>query len=129
LRLFGWSLGRFREDYPKPDRRMKLTKTFQQLFCEHFQCPPETYQKKIFWMCLHHRAFPVAALIFLLHPDFFTKDFDLIGQLGVTESQREFQQEIEDYSYQIKAYGNLLQRTFRVRLSGKRLMRLSKIFS
>ena len=107
---------------------MKSKQNFQQLFCERFQCSTEAYQKKIFWMCLHHRAFPLAGLVYLLHRGFFTKDFDLIGQLGVTESQREFQQEIEDYSYHIKAYGNLLQRGFRVRLSGKRLMRLSKIF-
>ena len=107
---------------------MKPTKNFKQLFCEHFQCPPEAFQKKMFWICLHRRAFPLAGFIFLLHPDFFAKDFDLIGQLGITESQREFQQEIEDYSYHIKAYGNMLQRAFRVRLSGKRLMRLSKIF-
>jgi hypothetical protein len=103
-------------------------KNFQQLFCGHFQCESEAYRRKLFWMCLYRRAFPVAGLIFLLSPKFFSRDFDLIDQLGVTQSQAEFQQEIDNHSYQIKAYGNLLQRAFQVRISGKRLMRLSRLF-
>ena len=79
-------------------------------------------------MCLYRRAFPVAGLLFVLNPKFFSRDFDLIEQLGVTQSQSEFQQEIDNYSYHIKAYGNLFQRALQVRISGKRLMRLSRLF-
>jgi hypothetical protein len=77
-------------------------------------------------MCLYRRARPMAGLIYVFNPKFFSRDFDLIEQLGVTQSQSEFQQEIDNYSYQIKVSGNLLQRTFQIRISGKRLMRLSR---
>jgi hypothetical protein len=108
--------------------RSRNMKNFQQLFCAHFECKSEAYPRKLFWMCLYRRTLPVAGLIFWLSPKFFSRDFDLIEQLGVTQTQAEFQQEIDNHSYQIKAYGNLLQRAFQVRISGKRLIRLSRLF-
>jgi hypothetical protein len=79
-------------------------------------------------MCLYRRTLLVAAIILLLNPKVFRRDFYLIEQLAASRTRQEFQQEIDDYSYQTKANGNLLQRTFQVRISGKRLMRLSRLF-
>jgi hypothetical protein len=79
-------------------------------------------------MCLYRRNLPVAGIIFLLNPKIFRRDFYLIEQLAVSRTRQEFQQEIDDYSYETKANGNLLQRTFQVRISGKRLLRLARLF-
>src|SRR5437867_3992442 len=100
---------------------------FRELFCEHFGCPREAYEKKVFWRCLHRRSFPLAALVYLVNRDFFQKDFDTIRQLGITKSQGEFQKEVEDYYFNIRSYGNALQRIFRVRISGQKLVRLSRL--
>ena len=102
-------------------------KDFRGLFCEHFGCPPEAYEKKMFWRCLHRRSFPLTALVYLVNRDFFQKDFDTIRQLGITKSQGEFQKEVEDYYFNIRSYGNALQRIFRVRISGQKLVRLSRL--
>ena len=102
-------------------------KKFQELFCEHFGCPPEAYEVKMFWLSLYRHALPFASLIKILHPRFFEKDLAVIRQLGITSSQIEFQDEVQDYFYHVHSYGNFLQRVWRFRISGKRLIRLSKL--
>ena len=103
------------------------SKTFRDLFCEHFACPPEEFEQRVFWRCLHRRTLPLAALIYFLNRDFFKRDFDTIRQLGVSRRPGEFQKEVEDYYFGMRSYGNLLQQSFRVRISGQRLMRLERI--
>lgn len=70
----------------------------------------------------------MAALIYWLNPAFFDKDFATIRQLGVTVNQAEFLREVDDYAFAIQKYGNFVQRTFRVRISGQRLLRLCHLF-
>ena len=99
-------------------------KTFQQLFCEHFKCSAEAYEKKLFWLALYRHSVPVAPVIRWLNPEFFRADMAAIRQFGGTTSYGEFQKEVEDYSYHIRSYGNWLQRLLRVRISGHRLLRI-----
>ena len=105
------------------------SKKFRELFCEHFQCPPEAYDQKMFWLCIYRQALPFAHVIKILSPHFFDKDLAVIRQLGITTSQKEFHDEAEDYFYNVHSYGNVLQRSWRIRISGKRLIRLAKLFA
>ena len=103
------------------------SKNFRELFCDHFGCPLEAYERTVFWRCLHRRTLPLAALIYFINRDFFRRDFDTIRQLGVTRGQGEFQKEVEDYYFNMRSYGNVLQRSLLVRVSGQRLVRLSRL--
>ena len=102
-------------------------RNFRELFCEHFGCPTEAYDQKVFWRCVHRRSLPLAAVIYFINRDFFKRDFDTIRHLGITRSQGEFQKEVEDYYFNIRSYGNVFQRMLLVRVSGQRLVRLSRL--
>jgi hypothetical protein len=99
-------------------------KTFRELFCEQFECPPEKFEEELFWKSVYRRALPLARLIHWLHPHFFQRDFAALRQLGVTTGHREFQSELQDYRYHLHSYGHWAQKTLRVRISGQRLNRL-----
>ena len=104
-------------------------KTFRDLFCEHHKCPPEAYEERIFRSCLYRHALLFAHLLRILRPHFFDRDLAVIRQLGITSSQKEFHDEVQDYFYHINSYGNFLQRAWRIRISGKRLIQFSKLFN
>jgi hypothetical protein len=101
-------------------------KTFRELYCERFNCPPERFEQQLFWKTVYRRALPLARLIHWLHPKFFEKDLNALRQLGVTTGLREFQSELQDYRYHLHTYGHWAQKTLRVRISGQRLNRIAR---
>ena len=104
-------------------------KKFRDLFCEHFQCTPEKYEPRMFQLCLYRHALLFAPLLRFLSPDFFSRDLATIRQLGIVTSHVEFHDEVEDYFYHMHSYGNFLQRVWRLRISGRRLLLLSSLFA
>jgi hypothetical protein len=98
-------------------------KTFRESFCERFSCPPENFEKRVFWRCLYRRSLPLAWLASLLHRHHFDLDMQTIRQLGVCRSPQEFRAELESFRYEYRTRGGLLRR-LRVRVSGKRLIGL-----
>src|SRR5262245_15168333 len=104
-------------------------KKFRELFCEQVQCPPEAFEQKVLSLCLYRHALPFAGIVRILRPGFFEKDIAVIRQLGMSTSQVEFNDEVKDYFYRVHSSGNILQRFWRIRISGKRLIRLSRLFA
>ena len=99
-------------------------KSFRELFCETHGCPPEAFESRVFWRCLHRRSLPVSALLYRVKPSLFEADFRTIRQLGVAKSFEEFGQEVNSFRSDNRRHGGLLRRTLRVRVSGRRLMKL-----
>ncbi len=98
-------------------------KTFREAFCERFDCPPEEFERRVFWRCLYRRSLPLAWLVYLLNRSYFLPDLQTIRQLGVSRSPEEFRGELEAFRYQYRTRGGIL-RELRVRVSGKRLVTL-----
>lgn len=98
-------------------------KTFRESYCERFNCPPEDYERRVFWRCLYRRSLPLSLLVYLFRRDHFNLDLQTIRQLGVCRSSREFRDELEAFRYEYQMQGGIL-RNLRVRISGKRLIQL-----
>jgi hypothetical protein len=100
------------------------SKNFRDAFCERYGYSSESYEKRVFWRCLHRRSLPIALVVYAVHRAYFALDFRLIRQLGSAQNLREFQGEIEGFRYDYRMEGRLLRKVFRLRLSGRRLMNL-----
>jgi len=50
----------------------------------------------MFWRCLYRHALPIAALIYMVNRDFFSEDFRVIKQLGLSRSPEEFRQAMDE---------------------------------
>ena len=100
-------------------------KTFREKFCDRFGCPPEAFERRVFWRCLHRRTLPLALIVYLIHRQHFAHDLQTIRQAGLCRSPEEFRSELEAFHYESRMRGGLL-RNLKVRLSGRRLMDLGR---
>ena len=82
----------------------------------------------VFWRCLFRHALPLAFLIRRLNPGFFTEDMDLIREVGATTTQQLFKNEINYFFGRNLRDKSWLRKTFRIRVSGNRLIRLRRRF-
>lgn len=103
-------------------------KSFKAAYCDHFRCPPERYEDEVFWRCLFRHALPLAFLIRRLNPGFFTEDMDLIREVGATTTHLLFKNEINYFFGRNLRDKSWLRKTFRIRVSGNRLIRLRRRF-
>ena len=99
-------------------------RSFQEAFCDQTGCSPEEFEIRVFWRCLHRRALPLSALIYRANRSFFELDFRTIRQLGVAKSFEEFGEEVNSFRSDNRRHGGFLRRRLRVRISGRRLMKL-----
>jgi hypothetical protein len=97
-------------------------KSFREGVTDRFDAP---YERTVFWHCLHRRSLPIAAAVYLINRDYFKLDFQTLRQLGLTRSLNEFREELEGYRYVYRREGGFFRKSLRVRLSGKRLMRMA----
>jgi hypothetical protein len=99
-------------------------RSFQEAFCDEVGCPSEEFANRVFWRCLHRRALPLSAVVYLMNRSFFERDFCTIRQLGVARSFEEFGAEVNSFRSDNRRHGGFLRRRLRVRVSGRRLMNL-----
>jgi hypothetical protein len=90
------------------------------------QLPPEQYEQRVFWRCLHRHALPLAALIRWVDPDVFQQDFDFIREIGSVQDAKVFQVEVDRFYGSNVRDKSWIRGIFRIRISGKRLMRLKR---
>ena len=116
---------------PLPSKAsVKRSKNFRALFCEKFQCSPQEFEGQLFSRCLHRRARPLAAVVSKLDPDFFREDLGFIGDLASARSHDEVRMEVDRFRGRNLRDTNWLRKRFSLRISGKRVQRLSrKLFS
>jgi hypothetical protein len=111
---------------------MKATRsrTFKKMFCQRFKCSPEDYESRLFWGTLHRHAFPVAGLLSRMDPEFFREDEDLIRELAAAASHKEVIAELNRFFGRNVRDRNWLRKWFSLRISGKRVLKLSrKVFA
>jgi hypothetical protein len=103
---------------------MSAAGRFSSAYCAKHRCPVEAFESRVFWRCLYRHALPVAGLIRLFRPDYFTDDLRTIRQLGQVRNAAEFRQEVDAFGYLNRRHGGWDRRRLRIRVSGKRLMSL-----
>jgi hypothetical protein len=107
-------------EWPKP---------FREVFCEHYQCSQDAYVMRVFWHCLYRHAMPLASMLHSRNPDFFREDFDAIREIGTAQSHDVFRNEINRFYGRNLREKKWLRRSFLIRVSGKRLMKVkNKLF-
>jgi hypothetical protein len=105
-------------------------KNFKEAFCERYRCSPDMYENQVFWRCLYRHALPVAALIYWFNPEFFKEDFDLIREIDKMNSPEVFRSELNFFYGRNLRDKSWIRRTFYIRLSAKRLLKLkNELFS
>jgi hypothetical protein len=106
-----------------------MNDSFQRAFCEHFQCAPEAYAQRVFWACLYAHARPAAALLLRSRPAFFREDLAFIGDLAGARSRAEVINELNRFYGRNLRDKNWVRRTFAIRISAKRVLRLYRKLS
>ena len=102
------------------------SRSFRTLFCDQFQCSAEEFQRQLFLRCLHRHARPFAQLLPRLDKDFFREDIGLICDLATAASHGEVLTELNRFYGRNVRDRNWLRKTFSLRISGKRVLRLSR---
>ena len=106
---------------PEPSRT-----DFKTLFCQHFQCAAEHFEAQLFLHSLHRHARPFVAMLSRLDSSFFREDVGLICDLATAVSHGEVLTELNRFYGRNVRDRNWLRKTFSLRLSGKRVLRLSR---
>ena len=104
---------------------MTASKTFREFYCESRHCSPGDYERQVFWATISRRSFPLLILVYWLVPSFFAREFELIRELARAQSYGEFRREVEAYVNRGR-FGNRLRRVLKMRLAGRRLLRLAR---
>jgi hypothetical protein len=100
------------------------------LFCEQFGCPAADYVHRAFQHCLYLHAKPVAPLLLKVSPRFFLEDFKFMADLGHATTMHEAKADWLDFNDANSGPGNFWRATFKLRVSGRKAMRLAgELFS
>ena len=105
---------------PSPD---KTGRTFRDLYCAQFRCPPEQFVNRIFRRCLFLHAKPAAWVIVFINKWYFNTDFYFIKNVGNLTNPRDFGGEESQYLRSVHYEGGL-RHFLRLRISNRRLHRL-----
>jgi len=95
--------------------------TFRERYCAAHGCPPGAFRGRLFWLCLHRHALPLAAVSgWSRERGYWAVDHELIANAGEVKSIRQLDEEIRDYVRDHRNSG-WWRRTAHVRLSTRRL--------
>ena len=100
--------------------------TFRALFCEKFQCASREFPRQLFLSCLHRHARPLAGIVLKMHPGTFREDFSFIADLATASSHAEVRMELDRFRGRNLRDRNWLRKSFSLRISGKRVLKLSR---
>jgi hypothetical protein len=96
--------------------------TFQALFCEAYRCRPDNARRRMFWLSLHRRAWPLAVLIMRLRPRFFEWDLQLLDEAAQACDINELVAALNGFRQECSAKHSFIHDDLRIRISGKRLI-------
>ena len=100
--------------------------TFSTRFCQQFECAPAEYEEQLFARCLHRHVRFCATLLSSFDPKFFHEDQGLIRDIATAASHSEVITELNRFYGRNVRDQNWLRKTFSLRISGKRVLRLSR---
>ncbi len=99
---------------------------FKSAFCRAFGCRPEDYEPAVFRRALFRHALPFAWWLRWRDPEFFREDLDFIHEVGGLTDPDLFRQEVNYFYGRNLRDRGWLRTLLRIRVSGKRLMRLRR---
>jgi len=97
---------------------------FRTAYCRVYQCPVEEFSRRAFRRTLHLRALPFAGLLAWLYPRFFRNDQMLIDEVALATSRKECLAALMGYRQDCHMSGGYLHNVCRMRISGKRLLKV-----
>jgi len=98
--------------------------TFQEAFCHRFGVSPDDFERKVFFKSVSPLRLPLVVPLFLLFPERFDLDLDIIEQAGKTRSKDEFSQALDEFHNAMRVERSKLKKHLGMRMSGSRLMDL-----
>ena len=101
-----------------------MRQSFKSLYCQHYACALEDYDRRLFRSCLHRHALPFASILRRFRPAFFREDLDFIRDVGAASSRSEVICELNRFYGRNMRDRNWMRRLFGLRLSGKRVLRI-----
>jgi len=108
----------------QPERTLRNGQDFRACFCRAHACAPERFDRRVFWQCLPPGVKPVAGLLWLLYPRFFRYDFELIETASAVSDLMDVKSAINVFHRQGLRHRNFMHDSLRIRMSGRRLIRL-----
>jgi hypothetical protein len=101
--------------------------TFEEIYCEANKCAPAEFSRRIFWECLHRHALPLAPFLLVLKRRYFDADQQLIADVRRAERMDQVWEAVREFFVDPRHAG-WLRRKAEVRLSGRRLIRLARMY-
>lgn len=108
------------------DGRPAWKRPFREAFCLRFDFPPDRYETALFWRSLHRHALLPALLLYRRRPEFFEEDFALVREVASARDNKLFVNELNFFYGRNLRDKNWVRKTFAIRISAKRLLRLKK---
>ena len=99
---------------------------FKTAFCSTYRCGPEDFEAAVFRRALFRHALLVAWWCRWRKPDFFREDLDFIHEVGALTDPDLFRQEVNYFYGRNLRDKGWLRTLLRIRVSGKRLMRIRR---
>lgn len=100
---------------------------FRSAFCARYKCKDEEFEKVALLKVLHRRALPLAWIILIVAPSYFTPDFQILRHFGsLTRKSNLYSDALDvrnDYA-RLQASG-FLRRSLKMRISGQRLLKVA----
>jgi hypothetical protein len=95
------------------------------LFCEHFQCPPDDYEKRAYRKCLYWHARIIAPLLPSLTPRGCERDLLFIRYLGNAKTRQEVALELVALHDDDRSQPRFARYALRLRVSGRKASKLA----
>lgn len=106
---------------------MPPNQTLEEKFCAKHGCTPEQFSRRVFWLCLHRHALPLAPIILLVNRDYFESDRELIADIRRAVKMNQVWEGIREFFLSPRHQGWLHKRA-NVRVSAHRLINLAREF-
>ncbi len=101
-------------------------RTFKTVFCEHFGCSEDSFEKKLFQNCLPLAWRPFASTLCRIAPDFFSGDLQYVEEAGEATDKRELISLANHIRNNRSFTHGLLRKKLRLRISGRRLLNIQR---
>ncbi len=102
----------------------KALNTFRDAFCARFHCAPHQFEKAVLRRCFPAWSRPLGALVLALKPQSFRRELAMLGRLGGGPGERGLRGELDGYVYENQRDKPVRVRTFGLRISRRRFLRL-----
>ena len=100
------------------------SETFKEAYCRHFHCAPGNFNRRVLWQCFYRHSLPLAPLLRLLEAPSMMRAMRAVDLIGEARTQKEVNAVVDRYYDFIEHSGGFWVRLLRVRLSGRRVLRL-----